>query len=210
MRYKSCAGLKLNCPHLNKMAVGLSEKEKDRFPLKTIDAVIDIFRDQLKDRNEPNLALLSILIGILEHSLTVNRPATGEECSATLADRRQKSHVADAHEATAAEQPQQLADHADRTTDLHEKPVDSIPAIQFSDVEALYEQFVTMVKGSVDLSCYREKYTTPELLKAVSDVVWTALTRTYYKDRAHLHTLYTMLTGNISITSNVMVSFRLT
>lgn len=181
------------------MAVGLSEKVKNRFPLKTIDAVIDIFRDQLEDRNEPNLALLSILIGILEHSLTVNRPPTGEEFSATSTDRRQKSHAADGQEATAGEQSKQLTDPVDKTIDVHEKPVDSIPAIEFSDVEALYEQFVTLVKGSVDLSCHRAKYTSPELLKAVSDVVWTALTRTYYKDRAHLHTLFTMLTGKISV-----------
>lgn len=30
----------------------------------------------------------------------------------------------------------------------------------------------------------------------VSDVIWNSLTRSYYKDRAHLQSLYSYLTGN--------------
>lgn len=40
------------------------------------------------------------------------------------------------------------------------------------------------------------KKTSRELIKKISDVIWSHLTRSYYKDRAHLQTIYSYLTGN--------------
>ena len=40
------------------------------------------------------------------------------------------------------------------------------------------------------------KYATRELVKRVSDVIWNSLTRSYYKDRAHLQSVYSYLTGS--------------
>ena len=33
-------------------------------------------------------------------------------------------------------------------------------------------------------------------MKKISDVIWSHLTRSYYKDRAHLQTIYSYLTSN--------------
>lgn len=49
--------------------------------------------------------------------------------------------------------------------------------------------------GSVDLSQYSKRISR-DLVKKISDVIWSNLTRTYYKDRAHLQTLHSYITGN--------------
>lgn len=41
-----------------------------------------------------------------------------------------------------------------------------------------------------------KKKTSRELIKKISDVVWSNLHRSYYKDRAHLQTLYSYLSGS--------------
>lgn len=48
---------------------------------------------------------------------------------------------------------------------------------------------------SVDLSKYPKK-TSRELIKKISDVIWSNLHRSYYKDRAHIQTLYSYLNSN--------------
>ncbi|KAJ8896897.1 hypothetical protein PR048_002243 [Dryococelus australis] len=72
-----------------------------------------------------------------------------------------------------------------------------IPAVEYHIAQALYAKFHALIKGSVDLTQFGTgKYATRELVKKVSDVVWNSLTRSYYKDRAHLQSLYSYLTGN--------------
>ncbi|KAL4237425.1 Menin [Mactra antiquata] len=70
------------------------------------------------------------------------------------------------------------------------------PVIEWETIEALHTKFVTIIKSNVDLSKYPEKFATRELVKRVSDVIWGGLTRAFYKDRAHLQSLYSFLTGN--------------
>lgn len=162
---------------------------RQKFPLKTVDAVVDVFRDQLVNRVQPDLAFLSILLGILEQSLTVNRSAASFVASVSGGD--DDGHLPPDNNTSDAAKPT-----GGGSVDSRQRMVDCIPSVELSDVEVLYEQFVALIKGSVDLSLHKHKYTSPELLKTVSDVIWTVLTRTYYKDRAHLHSLYTMLTDN--------------
>ncbi|XP_067132553.1 menin [Centruroides vittatus] len=146
-----------------KMA-GLGETTKRHFPLQTIDHVVRLFRSQLENNDDPNLILLSIVVGYIENMLTCNRivpsPASEMEC--------------------------------------HLETV--FPMVELVAVEALYGKFQSQIKGSVDLSQYKSqssgRFATRELVKKVSDVVWGSLTRSYYKDRAHLQTLYSYLTGN--------------
>ena len=70
------------------------------------------------------------------------------------------------------------------------------PVVELSTIEALYSRFVSLVRGSVDLTAYPStEYATRNLVKRVSDVIWNSLTRTYYKDKAHLQSLYSFLTG---------------
>lgn len=134
------------------------------FPIKNVSSVVEIFKKQLEGGGEPDLALLSIIVGAVENSLTCNR--TG----CTTAGGEYESVDAAA----------------------------GLPPFELHIAEALYNKFHNLVKGSVDISVYggADKYATRELVKRVSDVVWNSLTRSYYKDRAHLQSLYSYLTGN--------------
>ncbi|OWF51452.1 menin-like [Mizuhopecten yessoensis] len=138
---------------------GFRENEKQHFPLQSIQDVVDLFRDQLTGSDEPNLPLLSIVLGAIENVLTVNRSLPGE------------------------------IDHS--------KTLEPIfPVIELETVEALYEKFVTHVKRSIDLTKFCGEVATRELVKLVSDVIWSSLMRSFYKDKAHLQSLYSFLTGN--------------
>ena len=142
-----------------KMA-GFRDADKQHFPLQNIQDVVDLFRDHLEKCAQPNLSLLSIVLGAIENTLTVNRAI-----------------------------PQDI------DTSKNLEPI--FPVIELSTVEALQCKFVSHVKGSVDLSQYTSGYATRDLVKRVSDVIWGSLTRTYYKDRAHLQSLYSFLTGKL-------------
>ena len=137
---------------------GFGPREKGHFPLQSIQAVVALFKEQLKNSDEPDLALLSIVLGCIENTLTMNRSLTSNE---------------------------------DRSKIL--EPI--FPVVELSTVEALYAKFTTLVKGAIDMSHFAEEHTTRELVKKVSDVIWSSLTRSYYKDRAHLQSLYSFLTG---------------
>lgn len=137
---------------------GFRDRDKQHFPLESSAAVVKLFKDQLRNKTDANLALLSIVLGSIENTLTVNRaPPHDVDTSRTL------------------------------------KPI--FPVLQLSTVEALYTKFVTLVKSSVDLTKFQTDYATRDLIKKVSDAVWSTLTRSYYKDRAHLQSLYSLLTG---------------
>ena len=165
-----------------------TEEDRKHFPLRSTDAVVALFREHLTDRKEPNLALLSVVLGALENSLTSNRGQTSKE--------RTGSQKVDT-DVSAAETVEPVPSTSSMTTisKLNKRCSTGLPALQVSVVEALYEHFVTIVKGSVDLSSHTEKYSSASLVKKVSDVIWGALTRTFYKDRAHLQTVFTLLTG---------------
>lgn len=136
----------------------LTESVKRHFPLQSVRDVIQLFKSQIENHDEPNLALLSIVTGFIENLLTCNRT-----------------------------QPLQTDDDA----------LESVfPIVEISTIDALYAKFKCQIKGSVDLSQFKNnRYATRELVKKVSDVIWGSLTRSYYKDRAHLQSLYSYLTG---------------
>lgn len=138
---------------------GFRDVDRALFPIKNVSSVVEIFKNQLENGAEPDLALLSIIVGAVENSLTCNRPNAGLEIYEPL-------------EST------------------------SLPALELHVAEALYNKFHYLIKNAVDPECYDKKYATRELVKKVSDVVWNSLTRSYYKDRAHLQSLYSYLTGN--------------
>ncbi|XP_014250261.1 menin [Cimex lectularius] len=131
--------------------------ESDLFPLEDIPSVVKLFKQEL-DKADPDLALLSLIAGAVENSLT---------CSKNVL--------------TTVEQ--QVLDDV------------KIPRIQLHIINALYTKFHAIIKGSIDVTKY-DKFATRELIKKVSDVVWNSLTRSYYKDRAHLQSLYSYMTGN--------------
>ncbi|CAG5116576.1 unnamed protein product [Candidula unifasciata] len=69
------------------------------------------------------------------------------------------------------------------------------PVVDLNMIETLYRKFETLVKGSVDLTKYPCKYSNRDLVKKISDVIWASLSRSF-KDKAHLQSLYSLLTGN--------------
>ncbi|XP_049511703.1 menin isoform X2 [Dermacentor silvarum] len=146
------SGLKTN------MALGAGVKR--HFPMRKVDDVVEFFRAQLESDNEPDLALLSIVIGYIENLLTFHRnvePASG-------GDQRQPC----------------------------------FPVVEIGPIEALHAKFACQIKGSLDLSAIETDSPAGmrDLIKRVSDAIWSSLTRSYYKDRPHLQSLYSYLTGN--------------
>ncbi|XP_074663187.1 menin-like [Tubulanus polymorphus] len=163
------------------MMAAFRERWRSYFPLRDTRAVIDLFEDQLRGgcaddttgNEQPDLTLLSLVLGTVENALTVNRflpPA--------LVDTKTNAVVG-----------------------ASDNTVNAFPTIDLEPIEALYYKFVSHVKGAVDLSRYPSPSgsggTNTEFVKHVSDVIWGNLSRTYYKDnKAHLQTLYSFLTGN--------------
>ncbi|GIX84300.1 menin [Caerostris extrusa] len=138
----------------------LTESVKRHFPLQNIKDVVLLFQSQIQNNDEPNLALLSIVVGYIENLLTCNR-------SLPL------------------------------NCDVENALEPMFPIVDVSTIDALYAKFKCQVKGSVDLTHYRSsRCATRDLVKKVSDIIWGSLTRSYYKDRAHLQSLFSYLTGN--------------
>ncbi|KAK4887554.1 hypothetical protein RN001_003825 [Aquatica leii] len=141
---------------------GFRDIDRALFPIKSITSVIEIFKHHLERTSEPDLALLSIIVGAVENSLTCGRPNA----------------------------PVQICE-----------PIESsrLPSLEYHTIELLYNKFYTIIKGAVDVpakNTTKTQYATRELVKKVSDAVWNTLSRSYYKDRAHLQSLYSYLTGN--------------
>lgn len=140
------------------MTEGISVLERF-FPIQDISEVVRLFKYEMESTKEPDLALLSIVVGSIENLLTCNRTLVAATESDIFANLK-------------------------------------LPIVEYKIVDALYKKFHSTVKGYVDLSAYGNiKYATRELIKRVSDVIWNSLTRSYYKDRAHLQSLYSYLTG---------------
>ncbi|KOB78566.1 Menin [Operophtera brumata] len=70
------------------------------------------------------------------------------------------------------------------------------PCVGWEEVRDLHDRFVSLMRSGVDNKLLHGAYATRDLIKRVADVVWNSLTRSYYKDRAHLQSIYTFLTGN--------------
>ncbi|KAL4702275.1 hypothetical protein ACJJTC_018589 [Scirpophaga incertulas] len=70
------------------------------------------------------------------------------------------------------------------------------PCVEWDEVKSLYERFLSLMRGGVDNKLLNGDYASRDLVKRVADIVWNSLTRSYYKDRAHLQSIYSFLTGN--------------
>jgi len=150
----------------------LSSEERKLFPLKTVSSVVTLVQSILKRTNEPDLALISIILGYIENTLTCNHVHTVGTKSSIISDDGEKCVTSTA------------------------KGCD-FPEVELNVIEALYTKFKAIIKSSIDLTQYGcPTYATREIVKKVSDIIWNTLTRSYYKDRAHLQSLYSYLTGN--------------
>ncbi|XP_052416622.1 menin-like isoform X1 [Carassius gibelio] len=140
--------------------------QKNHFPLRGIDGVVQLFESELSNP-EPDLTLLSLVLGFVEHFLTVNRVVPVNVPGV-------------------------------RFEPLKPDCLDScFPTVELNLISALYERFTAQILGAVDLSLYRKPAggSSRELVKKVSDVIWNSLSRSYFKDRAHIQSLFSLITG---------------
>lgn len=71
------------------------------------------------------------------------------------------------------------------------------PVIDEITVDTLLQKFVTFIKGSIDISSADEFYAKINLVQRVSDVVWSSLSKCYSKDKAHIQSIFSLLTSKI-------------
>lgn len=146
--------------------MGLRSAQKKHFPLKGIDGVVQLFETELS-KPEPDLALLSLVLGFVEHFLAVNRVVPVNVPGV-------------------------------RFEPLKPDIIHScFPTVEVNVISALYERFTAQIRGAVDLSQFRRPAgeSSRELVKKVSDVIWNSLSRSYFKDRAHIQSLFSLITG---------------
>lgn len=146
--------------------MGLHSAQKKHFPLRGIDGVVQLFDAELR-KSEPDLALLSLVLGFVEHFLAVNR-------------------VVPVNVPGVRFEPLEP-----------DCPTSCFPTVELGMISALYERFTAQIRGAVDLSQYRRTAagSSRELVKKVSDVIWNSLSRSYFKDRAHIQSLFSLITG---------------
>ncbi|KAM4565233.1 menin isoform 2-T2 [Fundulus diaphanus] len=146
--------------------MGLHSAQKKYFPLRGIDGVVQLFDAELR-KSEPDLALLSLVLGFVEHFLAVNR-------------------VIPINVPGVRFEPLEP-----------DCPTSCFPTVELGMISALYERFTAQIRGAVDLSQYRRTASgsSRELVKKVSDVIWNSLSRSYFKDRAHIQSLFSLITG---------------
>lgn len=146
--------------------MGLHSAQKKHFPLRGIDGVVQLFEYELS-KSEPDLALLSLVLGFVEHFLAVNR-------------------VIPINVPGVRFEPLEP-----------DCPNSCFPTVELGMISALYERFTAQIRGAVDLSQYRRTVagSSRELVKKVSDVIWNSLSRSYFKDRAHIQSLFSLITG---------------
>ncbi|TRY58708.1 hypothetical protein DNTS_001261 [Danionella cerebrum] len=146
--------------------MGIRSAQKKLFPLRGIDGVVKLFETELKSP-EPDLSLLSLVLGFVEHFLAVNRVVPINVPGVRFEPLNPDS------------------------------PNSCFPTVELNLISALYERFLAQIRGAVDLSQFRKPagVSSRELVKKVSDVIWNSLSRSYFKDRAHIQSLFSLITG---------------
>lgn len=154
------------------MSLPLFKEHDESFPIRSIANVVAIFRKELA-KNEPDLLLLSLVVGAIECTMT----------SKQLFPHVDREQTRD----TVIEfNPTVMHYSSDRllliNVDLH-------------NVEELYAKFYSIVKDSVDLSKFQSEYASQKLIETVSEVILSPLTNNYSKGKSHLQSIYSFLTG---------------
>jgi len=83
------------------------------------------------------------------------------------------------------------------------------PPLDWSTVESLFTKFDGIIRGFCDVDLLTEARkgsgkSDPEsfekvrkLIKHVADIIWNTLSKSHYKDKPHLQSIYSYLTGTI-------------
>ena len=148
------------------------------FPLDSVAKVTKLFELELAKGNDeangPNLALLSIVSGHLEHLWT-----SSKSVPVTL-----------------------TADTESSTSEAANGGCPIDPPLEWHVVDALYSRFESIIRGYCDAGLLSKALSSPSdpdavrpLIKHVADIVWNTLSKSHYKDRPHLQSIYSYLTG---------------
>ncbi|EDV33447.1 uncharacterized protein Dana_GF20766 [Drosophila ananassae] len=156
--------------------MALNGIDPSMFPLKSTADVVNLFRRALTSGIEPDLTLLSIVVGYIELSLT-----TGEA-------------AAQAAQAAAAAAAGDISQAGTGGSDVIMGNTVPFPVVTHELIAGLYKKFQTILSVVDKPKPHRQA--TREVIKKVSDVIWNSLIRSSYKDRAHLQNLYSYLSGN--------------
>lgn len=218
-------------------------RQKTFFPLRNFDDVEKIFEFNIDESNgEPNLALLSIVAGLIEHSLVTitdkddlaanSRPVNHRKNIAhrKFTNNRHVNLSSSQHHHLSSTSSELNRDHNQeqrRNQQQHDQSNSNvgetefneagyvssdgshrssssspdytandnllIPEIEYEIVETLYKRFVDQFKGSIDFKD-SELHKVNLKIKKISDSVWEHLSNSYYKDKAHLQSIFSYLT----------------
>lgn len=219
-------------------------KQKHLFPLRNFDDIERLVAFNLDSKNgEPNLALLSIVLGLVEHSLVTvsdkedlianSRPVQHRKDIAQRLIYTTNKYANSPHgqhnpSSTSGHQQSRSSNNNNNSNNERSRPLFgsdsssesdcsssdlsnsssstgcsspeytssdnlSVPEIEFKIVETLYRRFVDQIRDSVDFK-EAEKSKTNLKIKRISDSVWEHLSNSYYKDKAHLQSIFSYLT----------------
>lgn len=144
----------------------LTKQQLSLFPLTCVDDVVSVVQQEV-EKKAPSLSLVSVLLGIVERSLTClpRERSDGVSCV-----------------------------KPERGCDIGGARV-TIPGIDIDSVFVLMSKWLVMVldTGVEPAGFDRCRGTCAQLVKRVSDAVWVALCKQYRTDLPHITSLYSLL-----------------
>lgn len=152
--------------------MALDAKLASFFPLETVNDVCKLFAYECQ--KEPNLVLLSIVAGSIENGMT---------------------KIDDHHHSSIHQNPDTVQDDFITNANLKIEP-----QINWHQIEALYNKFESMIRSYCDPNLLEKAQESDQevrkLIKHVADIIWNTLSKAQYKDRPHLQSIYSYLTGS--------------
>ena len=118
---------------------------KHFFPLATLDNVVHLFDHEISQNSQPDLTLLSLVIGIIENNLTLPRLLS---ISDQLHRKSKSFALNDSIESFHSINEDKLIDDSSNKNNYE------IPLIELDTLEPFYIMFVTQIKGSCDIFLY--------------------------------------------------------
>ena len=169
--------------HLIEKDLQLLQQLSPYFPIRDNESVLKLFAEQLKSC-EPNLAVLSLVCGFIEHHSTSKAGQLQKdvfpvfEFSSFLQMYRQYAELL---EKNLSHINVRVKNNAN---DYVTEKIDNAS----SDIEDPQNQ------NSHDMSM---SGTSRIVIKGIADFVWSQLSTSYFKDRPHIQSLYSFLNGKI-------------
>ena len=149
------------------------------FPLKNIESVVSLFKEQMKD-GDPNLAALSLVTGFIEHELT-NKSKYQHAAGLILEEER--------FPVLTWETVREMFQHFQSLLEMKLKHL----------LKKNSDEFEGKQKDSAEKPSYSDR----QQVKEIADFVWSQLSTSYFKDRPHLQSVYSFLNGTSAVFVNI-------